>query len=369
MPVLLIMIRRLNMEKEAKVGLAVILVLLIIFGGVVAKRIYDSRTTQPVLVAGDEDNGQFEKPSNVKKDISDKVTDKRDESKTATISTGQPIVVAAISTFDKPPLSGISGVDQAGVGFESSKEKISTVGVSEPKSPPSFMPVPLKSGEENPADRYSTGRRSASSQPPQKTVDNDEVSNDAMAEVRHGSSPEHLDPFAKVNAASTSANDTESSDTSTVVTATVGPDESQRNIGQHLTEQNSSEDPKVALASNRYDSYQSEREDPFTRDVNNDLRQAGSSSSVSSEIRQTGISSNRTGSRRIYTVVSGDSLYDIARGELGKASRWVEIYELNKDVLSGDLDSLVPGTQIVLPEEKLQNSSSLARRPGTEYRQ
>ncbi|MGW8257751.1 MAG: LysM peptidoglycan-binding domain-containing protein [Thermoguttaceae bacterium] len=53
--------------------------------------------------------------------------------------------------------------------------------------------------------------------------------------------------------------------------------------------------------------------------------------------------------RQTYTVTPGDSLFDIARAKLGKASRWVEIYELNRDRLGSDLDSLPPGLQIALP--------------------
>ncbi len=55
--------------------------------------------------------------------------------------------------------------------------------------------------------------------------------------------------------------------------------------------------------------------------------------------------------KRTYTVAEGDSLFDIARCELGKASRWVEIYDLNTDVIGKDIDCLAPGTQIVLPND------------------
>jgi nucleoid-associated protein YgaU len=56
------------------------------------------------------------------------------------------------------------------------------------------------------------------------------------------------------------------------------------------------------------------------------------------------------GAGRIYVVQEGDTLYDIARYELGKASRWGEIYELNKDRLGKQFDYLSPGMQLVLPE-------------------
>ena len=55
---------------------------------------------------------------------------------------------------------------------------------------------------------------------------------------------------------------------------------------------------------------------------------------------------------RTYTVVEGDTLFNIARYELGKASRWAEIYDLNRDVLGKDFHYLTPGAQLVMPEGK-----------------
>ena len=52
---------------------------------------------------------------------------------------------------------------------------------------------------------------------------------------------------------------------------------------------------------------------------------------------------------RTYTVAEGDTLFNIARYELGKASRWAEIYDLNRDVLGKDFNYLTPGIQLVLP--------------------
>lgn len=55
------------------------------------------------------------------------------------------------------------------------------------------------------------------------------------------------------------------------------------------------------------------------------------------------------GMGRTYTVHQGDTLFDIARNELGKATRWVEIYDLNRATLGDDFDYLAPGTQLRLP--------------------
>ena len=52
---------------------------------------------------------------------------------------------------------------------------------------------------------------------------------------------------------------------------------------------------------------------------------------------------------RVYEVQKGDTLFDIARDELGKASRWAEIYELNRDAIGNDVDLLTPGTKLRLP--------------------
>ena len=52
---------------------------------------------------------------------------------------------------------------------------------------------------------------------------------------------------------------------------------------------------------------------------------------------------------RYYTVKSGDSLWRIARDQLGDPSRHVELFELNESTLHGDPDSLTPGQKLILP--------------------
>ena len=68
--------------------------------------------------------------------------------------------------------------------------------------------------------------------------------------------------------------------------------------------------------------------------------------------------------RRTYAVQEGDTLFDIARHELKKASRWPEIHELNRDVLGNDYDLLTPGLELVLPDDG-EASDTITRRPGT----
>ena len=50
----------------------------------------------------------------------------------------------------------------------------------------------------------------------------------------------------------------------------------------------------------------------------------------------------------VYTVVNGDSLYMIARSQLGSGSRWGEIYELNGDIIT-DPRIIQIGWQLRLP--------------------
>ena len=53
--------------------------------------------------------------------------------------------------------------------------------------------------------------------------------------------------------------------------------------------------------------------------------------------------------QRIYTVKSGDSLWRIARDQLGDGSRHLELAKLNEATLGGNPDSLKLGQKIILP--------------------
>jgi len=65
------------------------------------------------------------------------------------------------------------------------------------------------------------------------------------------------------------------------------------------------------------------------------------------------------GGGRIYTVADGDTLFEIARHELGKPARWAEIYQLNRDLLGDDFDYLRPGTELILPTDASNGASQL----------
>ncbi len=56
------------------------------------------------------------------------------------------------------------------------------------------------------------------------------------------------------------------------------------------------------------------------------------------------------GGKRTYKVQAGDSFYRIAKDQLGNASRWKELYALNKNVVHGDPTQLQVGQTLVLPE-------------------
>lgn len=51
---------------------------------------------------------------------------------------------------------------------------------------------------------------------------------------------------------------------------------------------------------------------------------------------------------RTYTVVRGDTLSKIAQDAYGKASKWRDIFEANRDVLD-DPDTIQPGQTLRLP--------------------
>lgn len=50
-----------------------------------------------------------------------------------------------------------------------------------------------------------------------------------------------------------------------------------------------------------------------------------------------------------YTVVEGDTLWDIAATHLGDATRWPEIYSLNQGVIGDNPDLIYPGQELQLP--------------------
>ena len=68
------------------------------------------------------------------------------------------------------------------------------------------------------------------------------------------------------------------------------------------------------------------------------------------------------GGGRSYIVQEGDTLSSIARNELGKVSRWAEIYQLNREALGKDYDYLTPGMRLVLPIRDSQPGDRMTQR-------
>lgn len=68
------------------------------------------------------------------------------------------------------------------------------------------------------------------------------------------------------------------------------------------------------------------------------------------------------GGGRSYVVQEGDTLSSIARNELGKVSRWAEVYQLNREALGKDYDYLTPGMRLVLPIRDSQSGDRTTRR-------
>ncbi|MEX2141969.1 MAG: LysM peptidoglycan-binding domain-containing protein [Pirellulales bacterium] len=52
-----------------------------------------------------------------------------------------------------------------------------------------------------------------------------------------------------------------------------------------------------------------------------------------------------------YEVQDGDTLYEIARRQLGQGSRFAEVYELNRELIGRPTDRLQPGMRLRLPGE------------------
>ena len=78
---------------------------------------------------------------------------------------------------------------------------------------------------------------------------------------------------------------------------------------------------------------------------------------------QVSTSAHLAGSRT-YVSQEGDTLYEVARSELGKASRWVEIYEINREQIGPDYNYLPAGLHLALPGN--EPADAVTRRPDRE---
>lgn len=83
-----------------------------------------------------------------------------------------------------------------------------------------------------------------------------------------------------------------------------------------------------------------------TAPANSGARPAGPGPGAANAAR----GSATTPGKRTYVVKSGDTFYGISRSVLGSAARWRELYELNRDLVSGDPRNLRPGQKLTLPD-------------------
>lgn len=67
-------------------------------------------------------------------------------------------------------------------------------------------------------------------------------------------------------------------------------------------------------------------------------------------VGMTGIGVQANGGNSVYVVQPGDSIYKIAKQELGSVRRYREIYDLNRDRLPIGQDTLAAGTELLLPD-------------------
>src|SRR5262245_17182751 len=89
----------------------------------------------------------------------------------------------------------------------------------------------------------------------------------------------------------------------------------------------------------------------WQKDINADIRVTGGSSptpSTPAAAKPAASTSAPASAQRTYTVKSGDTLSQIAKEQLGNASAYMKIFDLNKDQLT-DPDKIKPGQVLRLP--------------------
>jgi len=127
-----------RLGKEAKIGVTVIVVLLIVFGIAVGMRLRGSSASDK-LAATNAASGQQTPDSASKTDALLKGTDAK------LFSSNLPTVVSAKAAAAQPPRSPAGDSDQWKLASDRAEPKRTNSGSSTPNTPPSFMPDPLKS--------------------------------------------------------------------------------------------------------------------------------------------------------------------------------------------------------------------------------
>lgn len=70
---------------------------------------------------------------------------------------------------------------------------------------------------------------------------------------------------------------------------------------------------------------------------------------------------------RSYTIRSGDNLWNIAKDNLGDATKWNDIYKMNADVLGANPELIRPGTTIQLPGSQADIASAATPSAAGQY--
>jgi len=423
-----------RLGKEAKIGVAVIGILLVVFGVVVAMRLMGSgEESKPI--AAEPGPGPHKPLMDPKNELM--LKDTRPKSFGA-----PPTLVSAKASSDKPPKSASIDLDRWKTSSDRHESKHASSGNTPMSAPPTFMPDPPKPPRAESRDRY------AMDPPPSRDVDkigmpNDDSLRGPKPEIRENRSPgsrhslssrDSDDGFATVETPPALPPYRERSRLDDSV-APKPPRDRSFSAMPASQPQFASDDyrremppeprhtgvkPRRPAASSLYNNPPPRRDDGKYEVQPNDsywtiserlygmgayfkaLAQHNSEKGVTeerlrpgtlifapelaeleksypdlcpkssrrdamqSQSRASTVSTRGSFGGRTYTVVEGDTLFNIARYELGKASRWAEIYELNRDVLGKDFNYLTPGTQLTLPEG--EKSDVIARPPSSTYR-
>lgn len=399
------------MGKETKVGLAVIVILMIVFGVVLARRlsgptdqsVASSNTDESKAAAASKAQGKSDTKPFAKEPVPTKL--------------GKPTIVAAqtvSSTSDKPSSKSSSDLGRWEVVSDTTQERSTTGGTNSGSSPPSFMPNPVSASS---MDRYAgQGARQQAYDPFQRQTAQTDIYQTAPAPSLSAPDP---NPLRYRGSGSSYANQYVQTDTARQQTSAYGgtsrdvyqsapvapkvtrsydsresdfPDShgnapygnspARKPDGTYVVQPN---DSYWLISKNLYGSgayFKALAEHNHLKHPDADRLRVGDSilAPDQSELeqaypdlcpdpsrrkavrRRASLASARQqfSGGRIYTVEAGDTLFGIARYELGKGSRWVEILKLNRDALQDDFDYLTPGMQLVLPDD---SGDSVTRHP------
>jgi nucleoid-associated protein YgaU len=384
-----------GLGREAKIGVTVIGLLIIVFGVVVAWRFTRSGEEKAPAVAIATNDVKETKHHDHKIEVPPK------EKPAKLIGSAAPTVVSATAASTKPPKTPTHDSNQWKLTNDRSKEKKSS-GDAIPSAPPSFAIDPPKPANADRHNRYaldppdaprnnSSGYAIVEPTPPSPDMhdrprygnppsppmpamsvgqyDSRDFQNDSSNRGRLGSGPRRSlsassygnpPPRREDGKYEVQPNDSYW----TISEALYGTGAYFKALAQHNRGGDAGESqlqPGSLILAPQVAELEKSYPDLCPKPSRRDAMQSQSRSRTSTVGMR---NPNRGG--RTYTVAEGDTLFDIARYELGKASRWAEIYDLNRDVLGKDFNYLTPGTQLTLPDG--EKPDVMAEPPTNKYR-